>query len=211
MISNRLATLMAARKVKATRLASDTGIARSTISSLTNDSSKMIQFETINTICQYLNITPKDFFIYSPYDVTFDIEPTKVLSSTSVEDVSLKWSESVKAFNADIFAKFTSRGETVTVAEMTASLQKPAIYYGAEDFALNEGNKIFIDIHSSVEPYFENIWNKFFTDAEFLASVNSEFDAQIESVIKNALNEASNSTSFSNWNITTSGLPTLPF
>lgn len=71
MIRNNLLTLLSERELKATRVASDTGIARSTLSSLTNNDSKMIQLETVNTLCRYLNVTPNDFFEYLPFDYDF--------------------------------------------------------------------------------------------------------------------------------------------
>lgn len=84
MIRNRLSILLAERGIKATKVANDTGIARSTLSKITNNSSEKIDYSTINTLCRYLKITPCDFFEYEPFDVSFfvSIEP----STTPIEE-----------------------------------------------------------------------------------------------------------------------------
>lgn len=71
MIRNNLSVLLTQRGLKANRVSNDTGIARSTLSSLTNNDSKMVQLETVNTLCRYLNVSPNDFFEFVPFDVEF--------------------------------------------------------------------------------------------------------------------------------------------
>lgn len=73
MIRNRLSVLLAERNLKITRVAKDTGIARSTITSISQNDVKMIQLETINTLCIYLGVTPCEFFEFSEYDVKFSV------------------------------------------------------------------------------------------------------------------------------------------
>lgn len=81
MIRNKLAVLMAERQLKITKIANDTNISRTTLTALAQNESKMIQNDTINTICKYLKITPCDFFEYSPIDVSFYFELGEVLTS----------------------------------------------------------------------------------------------------------------------------------
>lgn len=71
MLINRLSILLAERSERANTVSHKTGIARSTLSSLTNNLSKMIQFDTVNTLCRYLGVTPADFFEYAPVDFSF--------------------------------------------------------------------------------------------------------------------------------------------
>lgn len=68
MLINRLAILLAERSMSGARLASDTGIAQSTISKITSNKSKQVDYETVNKICNTLGITSDDFFDYSPID-----------------------------------------------------------------------------------------------------------------------------------------------
>ena len=70
LIRNKLSILLAERGIKATKVSNDTGIARSTLSKITNNSSEKIDYATINTLCRYLKITPCDFFEYAPIDIT---------------------------------------------------------------------------------------------------------------------------------------------
>ena len=68
MLINRLAILLAERTMSGARLASDTGIAQSTISKITSNKSKQVDYETVNKICNSLGITANEFFDYSPID-----------------------------------------------------------------------------------------------------------------------------------------------
>ncbi|WP_251920009.1 helix-turn-helix domain-containing protein [Lactococcus lactis] len=68
MIINRLSVLLAERNVRANRLAVETGIAPSTLTRINNNRSSQIDYETLNSICNFFKITPNDFFDYSPFD-----------------------------------------------------------------------------------------------------------------------------------------------
>lgn len=86
MIRNRLKELMAESHLKASRVANDIeNLSRNTINSTVNNKGKMIQLETINSLCQYLGVTPNDFFEYLPFDVH--------VSVSSDEDLSLMGNE----------------------------------------------------------------------------------------------------------------------
>lgn len=72
MIINRLAVLLAQKKIKITQIAKDTGLSRTTLTTLSQNQSKRIDNETLNSLCNYLRITPDDFFEYTPLD--FDVK-----------------------------------------------------------------------------------------------------------------------------------------
>jgi DNA-binding Xre family transcriptional regulator len=81
LIRNRLSILLAERNLKITKVSKDTGIARSTLTTIAQNDVKMIQLETINALCIYLGVNPGDFFEFIPYDIEcsiytnyFDIE-----------------------------------------------------------------------------------------------------------------------------------------
>lgn len=69
MIRYNLNQLLAERNLKANKVYVDTGISRSTLSKVINNQSNMIQLETIDKLCQYLNVTPGEFLSYIPVDV----------------------------------------------------------------------------------------------------------------------------------------------
>lgn len=68
MIDCNLAVLLAERNLKITQVSKDTGISRTTLTSLSSDFSGGIKFDTLNTLCNYLRVTPDRFFSYIPYD-----------------------------------------------------------------------------------------------------------------------------------------------
>lgn len=74
MIKNNFNELVAQRKLKITRISNDTGISRPTLNSLTRDDGKGIQYDTLNKLCNYFNVTPSEFFSYIPYDISFNFE-----------------------------------------------------------------------------------------------------------------------------------------
>ncbi|MFC0233946.1 helix-turn-helix domain-containing protein [Vagococcus entomophilus] len=85
MIRNRLSVLLAERKLKITQVANDTNLSRNTITSTAQNDGKMIQLETINVLCKYLNITPSEFFDYSPLDFEYYISiDENVVSDPSI-------------------------------------------------------------------------------------------------------------------------------
>lgn len=73
MLRVNLNMLLAERGITASRLSKDTGISKTTLTALVNNRGKGVQYETIDTICNYLNITPDDFFEYLPIDYSITI------------------------------------------------------------------------------------------------------------------------------------------
>lgn len=72
MIRNNLAILLAERNMKISDLAKMTGISRSTLTTLSNNDSSGVQFETLNKIALSLEIVPSDFFDYFPADISIE-------------------------------------------------------------------------------------------------------------------------------------------
>ncbi|ABF38849.1 TPA: helix-turn-helix transcriptional regulator [Streptococcus pyogenes] len=72
LIKNRLAELLAQRQLKITKVAKDTGISRNTITATAQNDGTMIKLETIDILCNYLGVTPAEFFEFIP--VLFDLE-----------------------------------------------------------------------------------------------------------------------------------------
>lgn len=65
MLENRLRIILAERYLRVDKVAKDTGISRNTLTSLKQNKTKMIQLKTVDKLCQYLNVTPAEFFDYS--------------------------------------------------------------------------------------------------------------------------------------------------
>lgn len=82
MIRCNLAVLLAERNLKISKVSKDTGISRTTLTSLNSNYSQGIQFDTMNTLCLYLGITPEKLINYIPFDikitdVKYDVEDSE--------------------------------------------------------------------------------------------------------------------------------------
>ena len=66
MIISNLAVLLAERKLKVADLVRSTGINKSTLHKLYNDESVRIDFETIDKLCEFLEVNVGDLFEYKP-------------------------------------------------------------------------------------------------------------------------------------------------
>lgn len=71
MLANQLNVLLAQRQLSIKQVVNELGISRSSISNIVNNPSANVSTETINKLCNYLGITPSDFFIYAPYEFSF--------------------------------------------------------------------------------------------------------------------------------------------
>lgn len=69
MIRCNLAILLAEKGLKITDVSRETGISRTTLTSLSNNYSKGVQFDTVNELCNYLNTTPDKLLSYIPIDI----------------------------------------------------------------------------------------------------------------------------------------------
>lgn len=87
MLKSNLKVLLAERNISITQVSNDTGISRTTLTSLMSVA-KGIQFETMNTLCNYLKITPSDLFIYVPYDVKIELESFRYKYDSSANFIS---------------------------------------------------------------------------------------------------------------------------
>ncbi|MBR2546835.1 MAG: helix-turn-helix transcriptional regulator [Eubacterium sp.] len=101
MVDSNLAVLLAERNLKITKVSRDTGISRTTLTALCYDQTAGIKYDTLNTLCKYLQITPTEFFSYTEYD--YEI---KYLGKTELEENSLdKVEEKIYAYDVDIIVK----------------------------------------------------------------------------------------------------------
>ena len=66
MISNKFSTLLADRLIKISKVASDTGISRTTLTNLYYRRSKQISFEVLDALCKYLDCGVEKIIEYKP-------------------------------------------------------------------------------------------------------------------------------------------------
>ncbi len=69
MIYCNLAVLLAERNLKISKVASDTGISRTTLTALCQNTGKGVQTDTIDSLCMYLNIEVGDLYSFIPFNI----------------------------------------------------------------------------------------------------------------------------------------------
>ncbi len=74
MIHCNLTTLLAQRNLKISKVFQDTGISRTTLTALAYNHAQGIQFDTLNTLCTYLKVSPADLILHVPVDVSWTKE-----------------------------------------------------------------------------------------------------------------------------------------
>lgn len=94
MIRCNLSILLAERNLKISRVSNDTGLSRTTLTSLANNYSQGIQFDTINTLCNYLKVSPEKLISYIPVDISI----TSVYLSDYTLEIELEIFKNNKPF-----------------------------------------------------------------------------------------------------------------
>lgn len=181
MIRNRLKELMDVRGLKATRIANDiNNLSRNTINSTVNNSGKMIQFETVNLLCQYLGVTPKDFFEYLPFDVsaTVDADDDPIVDTPDYNEVPDNFY--IKPFYLNLYLTKTSNnysaGESKKTFELSVISDEKILFRSSDEFGNNNfimdvpsfkvvlGNPPIEENMKSQKESFFKFWNEDLTD-----------------------------------------------
>lgn len=94
MIRSNLSILLAERGLKITKVAKETGISRTTLTALSNNYGQGIQFDTLNTLCMYLKVTPNQLLSFVPVDVhlkgcDLEIKEDRLTDSLCITEVEL--------------------------------------------------------------------------------------------------------------------------
>lgn len=171
MLRNRLAELLSERQLKITQVAKDTGISRNTITATAQNDSKMIQYKTIDVLCQYLNVTPDTFFEYIPFDYSFYHENLDIGIRSMDYDENIRLiSEILYCFDFFVDVKgennvhsFSLNGEVVVVLEGKHT----------EDFINNFEMNVFFDDKSTID-----LFNEFFYE-KLSAGFKTIFDKEV--------------------------------
>ncbi|MGJ8731382.1 helix-turn-helix domain-containing protein [Listeria aquatica] len=166
MIRNRLAILLAERNLKITRVSKDTGISRSTLTSISQNDNKMIQMETINNLCLYLNITPNDFFDYVDQEINI---------TAKAKSIALDKNYIIEELMVDVFIEVKSYKSEQTFL-LNAGLKKVEYF---ERYGLELSLGINFDDISKEEEFKKSIFNE----------LPTTFQIDINTVLRKALYE----------------------
>ncbi len=92
MLIFNLSVLLAERNLKINKVSKDTGISRTTLTSLAKNHAQGIQFETVNTLCLYLNVSPSDLMKIHPVDFRIEEAKASLYNERVKQDTTLKGS-----------------------------------------------------------------------------------------------------------------------
>ncbi len=92
MLIFNLSVLLAERNLKINKVSKDTGISRTTLTSLAKNHAQGIQFETVNTLCLYLNVSPSDLMKVHPVDFRIEEMNANLNIEKVKQDTMLKGS-----------------------------------------------------------------------------------------------------------------------
>ncbi len=103
MIRCNLSVLLAERNLKITKVSNDTGISRTTLTSLVNNRAQGIQFDTINSICTYLKISPDLLISFIPVDIKIRLVSIVGINSLEIDVEIIKNS---RTFNCSLLGSY---------------------------------------------------------------------------------------------------------
>ena len=146
MLRNNLAKLMIDRGITATQLFNDTGIARSTISKISNNNTDKISLSTIDKICNYLHVTPADFFDFIPFEFDVKVLFEKFDSYEELEEYFKK------------FFDYKSETTFEVILNVHAHNQRQSIFFNGSVKVESIGGKsvLLTDVTFSLSPKSEN-------------------------------------------------------
>ena len=177
MIRNRLASLLADRGIKISRAAMELpNISRNTITNTASNKGKMIQLETIDTLCQYLDITPAEFFEYLPYDLIYHTDITKNEATTDelFDFINLKANDITFDF---YIKKVSHNGKPNKLFGFSGNLD----YFQSNA----NGTKLFLFLKSDDDNHFKELWND-----KKISGFRSQIWKELKSNIATAINES---------------------
>ena len=180
MIKTNLAVLMAERGLKISDVYEATGISKTTLMAISDNTGKEIQHETMDKLCYFFNITPEQFFIYSPYNFNFHVlnNDDNVVHLNDIA-ITVSKSSGLKSytFSPNVI---TSMGEQFNVTKEDADfIINYKLFMSIDDFddeKLKKNKKEFYSIYDGLPTVLKSdINNKFLTLVmENLADINGQ-------------------------------------
>lgn len=109
MIKNNLAVLLAERGLKIGDAHIATGISRNTLSSFVNSKANGIQYDTLNKLCEYLDVSPGDLLTHIRFEIKV-IESEEINDELTTYDVRIKLQDETIDTKIEIRLTFKEEG-----------------------------------------------------------------------------------------------------
>lgn len=149
MIKTNLAVLMAERGLKIADVYEATGISKTTLMAISENTGKGIQYETIDKLCNFLGVSPKEFFVYAPYIFKYTTEK----GENELDHISITVDRASNLKSYELYSIFeTPEAENYPVTKNDADLivyTRPS-YDGTNSDNWNKSRKEFYKIYDSL-------------------------------------------------------------
>ena len=196
MIRNNLSILLAERQLKITKVSKDTEIARSTITSIAQNDTKMIQLDVINRLCTYLSIEPKDFFSFVPIDIDLNFKQIEFKTHRHRQDSDNLEIPDIEEFSYDLDLLVTDNTQGLAVYKYKINLNSSLIKRDTEIFDEISIPKIYLNFNfkkidnqksavSNQQHFIDNVWKKM--DASFRVLFIKDLKQELISLIANEI------------------------
>lgn len=164
MVRCNLSVLLAERNLKITKVCKDTGISRTTLTYLANNYSKGIQYDTLNTLCSYLNVSPGELISFIPANISVNYVHR---NGTNIE-IELMISQNGKTITSGLsgFLQFDFQDPDDPYFSQRINLHKPCgVYIYVEPWD-DEANPLFKDEIEFTIKVFQSLPISFLKDIE---------------------------------------------
>lgn len=201
MLRNKLAVLIAERELTAAKVSEETGIARSTLSSLVNNTGDGVQYKTLDKLCNYFGITPSEFFDYAPFILKYNLDIPEYRRSP-IEDIDSEKENLLSLGNTEERANFLINqhldifGDTRYIIEIFVNKKMKQIKYSLyiNIFKISSIDESNAPEGFDVEIILEDNYNGKSFIADVYENVSIIFQTQIkntcfELIEKNVVNE----------------------
>lgn len=158
MIKTNLAVLMAERGLKIADVYEATGISKTTLMAISENTGKGIQYETVDKLCNYLEVSPSDFFVYAPYIFNiFDSSFNKAVGGSEYSHnlfCNIKKGESESNFDIGLF--FTDGTNSDVSGDLLDDYYKDLSNYDLVImFLFQHDNASFLKFYNSLQTQFK--------------------------------------------------------
>ncbi|WP_169483315.1 helix-turn-helix domain-containing protein [Limosilactobacillus reuteri] len=153
MLANRLKILLAERDLTIKDLMAATGLSRNSLSNMINNPFANIATDNVDKLCNYLEVSPKDFYDYSGWRFNYELLIDGSSSKEKAENEPLELRLKVSMIS----------GKMRRVFELSYVL-KYDMDYGdggehdafVEAYQMDGADKLFIDVYKKISPLFKH-------------------------------------------------------
>ncbi|NFA41318.1 hypothetical protein EXM65_01690 [Clostridium botulinum] len=154
MIRCNLSVLLAERGLRITKVATDTKISRTTLTSIALNHGRGIQFDTLNTLCNYLNVTPNEIISYIPFDIkinNFDYR-------TNTLDINISKANDNRIFNCSLCCYCEVDWDNGEICQFDIDIQ---LWDADGNEEIEKENTLLIQVFSNLPiPFFQDLENE---------------------------------------------------